>query len=217
MKNLTHIFGCPRSGTTWLWSLLEEHDRIQVLVKGEPIKGVYNTSESGVYLHPNSKKVVSSKCEQVLTLNSIVIEKTSIHTLHFDKINDMFPESRNILIVRNPLSIYESYEKTSIKGLPKDKQGIIRDIKNYFNKYNKIEKNSLVITYEDLKETTTSTLETIFDYLELPYVDYEHFNTHTKVNVKHVFRKGETKPSAHLDVLKNDFADEIKYRKSHLN
>ena len=28
MKNLTHIFGCPRSGTTWLWSLLEEFDEL---------------------------------------------------------------------------------------------------------------------------------------------------------------------------------------------
>lgn len=211
MENLTHIFGCPRSGSTWLWSLLTEHPDIVPITSKPPINGVYSTSESGIYINEvNPVKKIINICRN----NKHVLEKTPSHTKIYEKINNIFPRSKNILLLRNPESIFESYLKSNVPGLPKNKLEIYKEIKLYFKIYQEIEKNSFVITYYDLKKDTQNVLNSIFHYLGLKYYYYENLMVHKKVNVPHVFRRGEHVPECTYGF---DFSNEIEFVNKHKN
>lgn len=187
MSKVIHIFGAPRSGTTWLWSLLESHDKITPFINGKKVDGKYSTSESGYILKPNLIKQFTNFCKK----HDVVIEKTPTHTLHYGQIKKLFPNSLNLLIVRHPISIYNSYVKSNLKALPKSKNLVIADIKKYYAKYNGIGAKSLVVVYEKMVDDPDGELSKIFDFIGMEKPQYDDFNTQGKVNLKHVFRKGK--------------------------
>ncbi len=126
VASLVFIFGAPRGGTTWLWSLLESSSSVIPFIDGvkKNEDGSYPTSESGVYIKfpKRAKKKIYSFLKQYS--EKTVIEKTPMHTLHFEKIMSDFPDSTPLVILRNPLAIVNSILKSEMKAFASHDAGL---------------------------------------------------------------------------------------------
>ncbi len=169
IDNIAFIFGCPRSGTTFLWSLLESHDNvIPFLLDYKKNEGKYKSSESGVYIR--KPKLAKHKLKKIAQKHprKLIIEKTPAHTFKSAKIKLDFPNAKFIVIFRNPIAIVNSMLKSEMKafkGYTIEKS--VSEVKKYFNHLMKIynEKNTYYLTYECLYMNTSSKLGRIFDFL----------------------------------------------------
>ncbi len=207
---ITFIFGAARGGTTWLWSLLESHPEVKPFInENNDLETLtYETSESGIYVKDpkNAKKII----KRFLSKNKKykVIEKTPSHTFLWKSIINDFPNSRNIIIIRNPLAIVNSMirsDMTAFEGY--DLKKAIDSVKAYFKCLMELVKfdKYLIVSYEDLLSNTTDELSRILDYLNITKDFVENMvlsNKKTsKVSVKGVFRKGQA------DSYKTEFSD----------
>lgn len=210
-KKITFIFGVPRSGTTWLWSLLESNSYIKpFLISVEKDEcGFYEISETAVYKkYKKPKKII----QKFANLNSQyrIVEKTPYHTLLHDKILKDFPHSKNVLILRHPCSIVNSMVKSKMQAF-KDYniEKATNEIKLYYKKIKSLVKHSnvIVISYEALIDDTKNNLKKIFDYLEVDANNIDDIiesnKKMTKVKVEGAFRKGE-KDSYKQDLSENE-------------
>ncbi len=219
--NITFIFGSARGGTTWLWSLLESHTLVKPFTDNVlPNKnGLYKTSESGIYI--KDRKNAKSKIKKFTKENKgfLIIEKTPSHTFFWNEIVKDFPNSKNIIILRHPIAIVNSMQKskmTFLEGHTLEKS-ISLVIKYYkylmeivgLNRYH-------IVFYENLLLQTDAELSKIFEYLELDKTDItEIINNNTgvsKVDVAGVFRKG-----LHDSYLSEIDKDNLEYLEERLN
>ncbi|SFN33064.1 sulfotransferase family protein [Salegentibacter flavus] len=197
---VTFIFGSARGGTTWLWSLLESHSEVKPFVnESNNLEQLfYITSESGIYVKDpkNAKRIIESFLKK--NRNYKVIEKTPSHTLLWRDILNDFPNSRNIIILRNPLAIVNSMvrsEMTAFEDYGLEKS--IDSVKAYFKCLMELIKldKYYIVSYENLLLNTASELVSILDYLNLSKDFVEDIiasNKNTsKVSVNGVFRKGK--------------------------
>jgi hypothetical protein len=198
ITNLVFIFGCPRSGTTWLWSILESHnDTIPFVSNTKTFDGKYETSESGIYIK-NQKKAKKLISEFALTnRDCLVFEKTPSHTLHYQKIFRDFPNTRAIVIFRNPLAIVNSMLNSKMKAFENyDINKSISEVKKYYKSLIEISKkeNTITVTYEKLFKDKHHTIFQILKQLNLKTNSIEEIiseNTkNTKVSVNGAFRSG---------------------------
>ncbi|WP_179005935.1 sulfotransferase family protein [Winogradskyella forsetii] len=219
--NITFIFGCPRGGTTWLWSLLESHSEVLPFTNGveKDAKGYYSTSESGIYIKEpkRAKKIITSFCKH--NKNKHIIEKTPSHTLKYNEIKKDFPYSKDIVILRNPIAIVNSmYSSTMVAFEDYDVNHAILEVKKYYKELSIIinTDDAYIITYENLLKDTKSKFSKVLNYLEIfdeniDVIISENQNT-TKVSVSGAFRKGK------VDSFKNDLTEkQIKTIEEELN
>lgn len=216
VNNLVFIFGCPRSGTTFLWSLLESHEStIPFLLDFNKINGKYLTSESGVYIKDsqNAKKKIESFAQQYS--NKLVIEKTPLHTIKHEKIIEDFPRAKILVIYRNPIAIVNSMilsDMEAFKSYNLDKS--IDEVRKYYkhliNLHNS--NDTFSVKYEALISNTTFELSKIFDFLNLSDTNINEIieicKGKSKVNVKGALRKGQ--PYSYLNELNTKKIAKIK-------
>lgn len=200
-RKLLFIFGCPRGGTTWLWSLFESHKDVLPFVDGvvKNKDGKYSTSESGIYV----KRPLQAKKEILNFLNEnkgyFIIEKTPLHTLSYNKIINDFPKANYLIIYRNPIAIVNSMVQSNMEAFKDyDIEKSISEVKKYYSSLVQISENHQVmeITYEDLYSDTELVLKNLFNEFDLSSNSISEiisFNDKkSPVNVKGVLRKGNS-------------------------
>lgn len=216
-ENLIFIFGCPRGGTTWIWSILESHnDVLPFLLDYNKIGGKFTTSESGVYVKSKNpkgdiKKIIKNNPDKV------IIEKTPRHLFYYNQIKKDFPESKNIIVFRNPLAIVSSMVNSNMKAFKNyDIEKSIVEVKKYYSVLIKIFnlENTICFTYENLYKNKEFEVKRILNFIGLCSEDLDKIikeNNIPKVNVKGAFRK--VKPYTYLEELSSY---EIEYISSEL-
>lgn len=209
-KNITFILGCPRGGTTWLWSLLESHQDIVPFTNGieKDSKGIYATSESGIYIKKpkQAKRIISSFCKK--NKDKIVVEKTPLHSLKFNLIKKDFPHSKNIVILRNPIAIVNSmYSSKMVAFANHDIAKSIAEVREYYSVLSDIvnANNVHIITYENLLKETKNEFIKVLNYLNVSENNVDSIildnKNRTKVHVSGAYRKGQ------IDSFKHDLTD----------
>jgi len=196
---LVFIYGCPRSGTTWLWSMLETHSDVLPFTDGgiKDSLGKYETSESGVYIR-NSKTAKKKILDFVKrNKNKLIIEKTPSHTLRYSIIKRDFPNSKGLVILRNPLAIVNSMLKSKMKAFGEyDLEYSVKEVKKYFIALRQIlhDKSNHVVSYENLIQFTKVELADVMLYLDLNTNEIDNIISSnkgkTKVKVEGLLRKG---------------------------
>jgi len=230
-NKITFIFGCPRGGTTWLWSLLESHSNVIPFTNGieKDAKGYYSTSESGIYLKEpkRAKKIIESFCKLNKTKN--VIEKTPLHTLKYDIIKKDFPNSKDIVILRNPIAVVNSmFSSEMVAFKDYDVKHSILEVKKYFKVLSNIinSNSACIITYEGLLEDTKNEFTKVLNYLEISDENIELIisenKNKTKVSVSGAYRKGQKDSfkndlsETQITIIKEELKEEIALFKSYL-
>lgn len=181
----TFIFGAPRSGTTWLWSMVSAHP----MVAPYNIKG---RSESGAYLKKNASENIRNFA--MLHKRMTILEKTPAHVFHERQIRADFPNSRNIVLFRHPIGIVNSMVRSNMKAFQHYTVSMsIAEVKKYYAILPSIK--GFRITYSQLNKNTSHKLSEIFSYLDLYEIDTleleKKFRKKPTVQVSGVFRKGE--------------------------
>ncbi len=198
-QKLVFIIGAPRSGTTWLWSLMTSFEKVKAIVRGdfEPNSPYI---ESGAFiLYPEEKtlSVINKKIKD--NPNKIIIEKTPTHITRTGKILKLFPHAKIIYIQRDPRAVISSMLYSHFYEFAKDIDDAILKYKKSYNgiKPHLKNKNLHILYYEDLKNDTSKEILRIFDFLktkvnksEIDKSVIENTNK-VKVKIKGAFRKGE--------------------------
>ena len=197
-NNYTFIVGKPRSGTTWLFSLLGNHPQCQALYpKTLDIKLKADSLESGLFVRGFSDDRILKKLKK-LPLGKYV-EKTPSHLLVLPKIKKILPESKIILIKRNYLDvIYSMIQPNNFwKGSPQN----IEDAVSLYNTFSKAENKytsyiDYTINYENLWNSPENELTKLFNYLNIDtspikqLLELTHKGKNLPDKLKKVFRKG---------------------------
>lgn len=181
----TFLFGAPRSGTTWLWSMIATHPDVAAFhIKGR--------SESGVYRKKNAKKAIEYFAKK--NNGKLILEKTPLHTFYAAQIKEDFPFSKNIVLFRHPMAIVNSMLRSDMDAFYKyTLLQSIQEVQRYYEFLPRID--GLRIFYEELIAHTEIELEHIFKYLRLRTNTVPEIVEKTKnkptVSVRGVFRKGQ--------------------------
>lgn len=205
------ILGCGRSGTSMLHRLIATHSYFVGVQETELLKFITNCNLSSLdiidkvslsneessivrnYIHNNGKvwskgekglfEFLDSYCESLrLHYNKkAYVEKSPIHTYFGDGIYNQIPDSRFIIMIRDPRSIVVSRTNTKTisrgktKGIPKKLQfylnlsEVLFTYKGLNTWYLKNDNRIKFVFYEQLVLETEKTLGAIFEFLEFPY------------------------------------------------
>lgn len=99
------IVGAPRSGTTWLLSLLEHHPQcLAVTPQALGITPPRPTKETGIFLRGLSSREIVDRFSRLPT-NRVPVEKTPGHLLQVGRIKRVFPGARVVLVRRDPKDV----------------------------------------------------------------------------------------------------------------
>ena len=203
MNNIAFILGSPRSGTTWVWGLLESNpDTIPFVVQNANgnLKNMsgdsYSTSESGIYVrNPNGAKLILQNFMRHHS-DKLVIEKTPSHITKAEKIFQDFPTSKVILVNRHPLSIVNSMLHTNMKLFKKyDINKSIDKAKKHLSKYKtvrELSKDYLEIRYEEVLDDTLGYAKQMCSFLNIEDYSEKMVNENSrssKVKVSGMLRK----------------------------
>lgn len=200
-ENMIFIVGKPRSGTTWLLSLLSDHPRccrISMEMLGLPT--TKPTLETGLFVrnlaHDDIQKRIST-----LPVDRILVEKTPSHLFKVSEIKELLPAARIILIRRQYLDvIFSMIQKNDFwhGGRPTGLDGAIDMVIDY-HKYELKYENcfTAIVEYEELWAKPVSVLRSLLLQLDLTESCADSLveaNSHGRKlpdELKGVFRKGE--------------------------
>ena len=170
------IIGCGHSGTTILRKMVGSHSK------------VYDVGyETDLFLKPIDsieRLHTVTRCVEDLNKNTVMykkrrwIEKTPRHVHHIDTIKKFFPESKIIVLTRNPIS--------GIKSLNHRYKNLRQSITRYITDnmmWLKSKHNDTfhVIKYEDLIQETQKVITSLLDFVGLEYEDITKYEKSNKV------------------------------------
>ncbi|WP_345993127.1 sulfotransferase [Sulfurimonas sp. HSL-1716] len=187
-KNILFIVGSPRSGTTWIQKVMATHSLFETGQESDFFTTIgahnlkvfknmleYKDVRCGLSLpaYFTYEQFLSSQRELFYKMISYTadlsgekyfIEKTPSHALVIDTINEILPESKFILMIRNPYDVVKSIlngAKTWGKGhFP----ATVESAADMWYAHNKLALDSLkniskerykIIRYEDLEKNNT--------------------------------------------------------------
>ncbi len=229
-ENLIFIISQPRSGSTYLQSLLSNNDEVNTCsepwillnfanqIKPKLIEGTFDNSlaQGAFYNYKKNfpeldtkqllKRHILSIYEPLLKGHSYVIDKTPRYWEMVQEINELFPKARIIILRRNPLdvvrSLVKTYGMTSIDELNQFRRDLLYAPK-WLKKFGDDHSgNPKVISlfYEDLKNNTKDVVSELYEWLGLSFSEKV---LDTSTNMKYRGHFG--------DPFQND---EISYEKS---
>ena len=193
------IVGIPRSGTTWLHSLIGGHpDCILVTPYSLGLSRLDQSRESRIFLRNLSDDQIRRLIENVAR-EKIPVEKTPRHLMVLPRIRRVFPEARIVLIRRNkedvihsmlqPMTFWPSHPKTRFKA-----ERLYRDLRRAQDSFRGYD---VTVRYEELWADPLGELARIYAELELdpsPAAEVVRANERGRSlppRLKSVFRVGE--------------------------
>jgi hypothetical protein len=225
------IVGCPRSGTTLLSKILTTHKDIFI-----PDETGFLYYLFGMHKKLNSKSVVKHEKQifqnnavknvnysnldeftnefrsHYLTNEKLFGEKTPRHWYYLDIINLHYENSKVFFMLRNPISVVNSYKKHKQKWFPFYNASKYFHMDIFFPMF--VWKDSLknyklftndkymLIKYEDLIEDEVFVLKKISYFLELKYDNKILDFYKTNNSVSKVVARNKNDKNAHLNLMK---------------
>lgn len=197
-NDLVFIVGVPRSGTTWVLCVLENHpDCLAVTPDMLDIAVEHPTKETGLFVRGFSDVEIVNKIS-LLPQDKLLVEKTPSHLLELGRMRRLFPRSRIILIRRNPLDVI--YSMLQDNSFWKESPGTLVQAVALYSKFADAESAfgdyDYVLRYEELVDNTVDEVQRLFEFLGLRADCAPEIVEATKCGgslppaLKGVFRKG---------------------------
>lgn len=165
------IIGCGHSGTTILRKMIGSHSQIYDI--GYETDLLLKPIDSMEKLHKVVRKVEELNKSTVLHKKKRWIEKTPRHVHQIDIIKRFFPESKIIILTRNPISCIKSLHHR-YKNL---KESVTRYINDNMAWLHSNHKSSFhIVKYEDLIQNTQVIIEQILQFIGVEYEDITKYN-----------------------------------------
>lgn len=172
MKPPIFVVGCPRTGTTWVWGLLDKHPETvsllpQDVLGGRGVETAIFTCEMNLS-DEKIREIISTKMEGD---SRVLVEKTPLHLWHFERIWEIYPTARLVVLTRSPYgtvnSMLRAEEVTGMKSWPvagslarwTDSARIIGEIES--------DPRVTLVNYENLLEDVVGEYQKLTDSLGL--------------------------------------------------
>ena len=163
--NIIFVPGCGHSGSTLLASILDAHPKIYTIKRETNWFNNYKNTDDIIeqeYVFEKNKE------ETIFYGKEILLEKTCTHVHSIPIINKKFPNSKHILVIRNPLdactSLYERFLDID--------QAIDRwNISNEFILTHISSDNCHLVRYELLVTAPKKELAEVCTFLNMEYSD----------------------------------------------
>ncbi len=186
------ICGCGHSGTTLLANMFAAHPKVHV-----PL------NETRIFFRRTAKiRFLALKAEALLRGKTRLVEKTPRHVLKIDRIREVAPGAKVIIMVRDGRDVAASI----FKRFDDLDAGVDRWIDS--NEIARREQNSgdaIVVRYEDLVQDPEGQLRKICAFIDLPYSP-EMLNYHQSKRMwfgVNEFKKGSGKDGDEHNKLRN--------------
>ncbi|MCK4820792.1 sulfotransferase, partial [bacterium] len=128
----------------------------------------YPTKETGLFVRGFSNEEIMEKVSR-LRHDKLLVEKTPSHLLELDRIRQTFPESKIVLIRRNPLDVIHSMLQKNFFW--KDSPKTLINAVNLYEKFSSAEAQfsdyDYILTYEKLWENPIRETHKLFEHLNL--------------------------------------------------
>ncbi len=183
--------GCRRSGSSWLHSILNSHSRI-----GKPENGIHFFSEKhelGIEWYKNQFRGMLQK--DVLVDFSISYSYPEYYSSVVEQINDLLPDVKFFIVLRNPIDRAYSDYLRSIRQLEIAKEIPFKEaivnwpiflerglygqiLSKYFDTFKKDRFH--VMFYDDLVVDAKKFIENLLDFMGLPpdpEIDYKRIES----------------------------------------
>ena len=198
-ENLIFIISLPRSGSTFLQRILSNNEHVNTCsepwlllnyanqIKPSLITGTfdndlaidafknYQEKYPDINFKEIHKKFLLSLYAPLLGDHKLVIDKTPRYWEMMDEIRELFPESKIIILKRNPIEVAKSIFKTwnvdSIeKILPYYNDLIIGPSSiDSFERKNSNDSQTYFLTYEELLQNTELVVGKLYKWLDIPF------------------------------------------------
>lgn len=174
LQSMVFITGFARGGTSWLRDCVGHHPDVAVLPRERTVfRDVENYDEIPKILEPEISELLVDK--------KLVVNKAPANAPYLYDAARKFPKAKFIFIIRDPRDVLTSHQrgnKAWMKGRNSEVEGCMTKLKSYYEGFFKAQhlKNVLLVRYEDVHQSFPSTMERIFDFLELE-IDYKTLNT----------------------------------------
>ena len=163
--NIIFVSGCGHSGSTLLASILDAHPKIYTIKRETNWFNNYKNTDDIIeqeYVFEKNKE------ETIFYGKDILLEKTCTHVHSIPIINKKFPNSKHILVIRNPLDACASLHE---RFLDID-QAIDRwNISNEFILTHISSDNCHLVRYELLVTAPKKELAEVCTFLNMEYSD----------------------------------------------
>jgi hypothetical protein len=209
-ENLVFIVGPPRSGTTWVLKLLQEHPDV-IAATEENLNAKVNISatlETNIFNsnRPFTDNQIKRKFYILAQKHSgkVIVEKTPVHLFFIDRIRRIFPEAAIVLTERDGRDIVTSIvhvgkdSKSWWKRAPDSVDSASRLYKRYAEEAFLCMKrhHPFVIRYERLLENTKDELAYLMTALGLSHYHLERqigaCRDGKNIPISGVFREGKS-------------------------
>lgn len=210
------IVGAPRSGTTWLLSMLEHHPQCQAVTpEALGIAPARPTKETGIFLRGLSSREIASRFAR-LPCDRTLVEKTPGHLLQVGRIKRVFPHARIVLVRRNPKDVIWSMiqENAFWEGSPRTLHEALRLYNSYAAAEAAYSGYDAVVDYEALWERPTEILADLLAGLKLDPAPAMELVAQTREgkalpqSLANVFRKGSPgEGNAHFSAADQAFIE----------
>lgn len=200
-EQLIFIASQPRAGSTYLQNVLSNNaltntvSESWIMLSLAPIlkpKLIYNSSydhewtmiaishyesKTGMDLKNEVKSLALKMYESLLKDYNYVIDKTPRYWEILDELVELFPESKIVIVKRNPLDVVKSiittWNKNSIEELNKYRSDLLRApyVIDAFLEKHKENKNVIGVYYQDIIDNRSDVIKELYKKLNLPYND----------------------------------------------
>ncbi|HPF12331.1 MAG TPA: sulfotransferase [Flavobacteriaceae bacterium] len=198
-KHKIFVGGLPRSGTTLVQNLLNAHPQVYGGSEFDRIPNIIDlrnklqqSLKSGrITEYTDAQQIdetIRAVVDVLLEPNHLepsithISEKTPWNVLFFDELLTLYPKAKFILVMRNPLSVFNSMKKVAQRAhakqvIPPDFTTNYRLAVAYmeavYRLMQRLLKNHpqqvIMVRYEDLLDNLEKTSRTLFQFLEIPW------------------------------------------------
>jgi len=180
------VVGCPRSGTTMLRQILDSHPAISCGPESRFLWGLRGIEErnwsslAGFGLsidewHANVRALFEAPHRHYAQSQGKPrwADKSPDYALMLDYIDNLYPESQIIHIVRDPRDVIESWRHFyGTKSVPRAAQSWVRYVRAAHDfARSRLEHRAIEVRYEDLVTDPGQTLRRLFAWLGEPWDD----------------------------------------------
>ena len=187
------IVGTPRSGTTWLLSILGQHpDCLAVTPEMLGINVSRPTMETGLFVRGFSDSEILQRWNR-LPVNKILVEKTPAHIKETDRIRKILG-AKIILIHRDPSDVIFSMLKSN--PFWENSPTTIKEAIKIYNRFNVDVTPDYTVKYENLWIDTVNEVDRLFSFIGLSaatthdIINATKFGRNLPLKLKSVFDKG---------------------------
>lgn len=186
--------GAQRSGTSWTYACLYEHPEICIPIKEIHFFSRERFANGKEWYEANFKNCDATKIKGEFSTSYLYSEETA------ERIHSMYPDTKIIAIIRNPISRAFSQYGNAIKGgeIPESMsfeeyytkdasvlaQGMYtKQLERYFNLFDTSQ--ILVLVYEDNKKDPQKFMEQIYSFLGVDS-NFVPSMLHDEINISRV-------------------------------